>query len=127
MFIFYLGSKSDTQNWYLFLKKLTNLRFNDLFRSQMASLMWDFDHGNLPEDLNSLFTTRSDIHTINLRNAGNDRLYTATRRSTKYGFLSFSHQGSLLLNELKELDIYNNSTSKKTFSKKYKDNIFGGY
>merc|ERR1711964_948018 len=80
-------------------KELNILRFHDLYKCQLASLMWDFDKGTLPESLCPLFTKRSDVHSLNLRNARKDRLYTASRKSTRYGINYFSHKGSLLLNE----------------------------
>ena len=108
-------------------KDLNILRFDDIFKSQIASLMWDYDHDALPDELNSLFTRRSDFHSQNLRNARNQRLYTSTLRNTKYGSNSFSQVGSLLLNDLKDLNFYNDSTSKKVFMKKYKHSLIDEY
>ena len=108
-------------------KELNILKVDDIFKTQLASLMWDYDHGNLPVSLNSLFVRRADIHGMNLRNAANQRLYTATKRNTNYGFYSFSQLGSLLLNELKDLDIYNNANSKSIFLMKYKRSLIAQY
>jgi hypothetical protein len=95
-------------------KELNVLKFEDIFQAQVASLMWDFDHGNLPGSLNHLFIRRADIHNLNLRNTENHRLYTATKRNTKFGSNSSSQIGSVLLNNLKDLSIYNDSNSKST-------------
>jgi hypothetical protein len=108
-------------------KELKILKFEDIFKTQLASLMWDFDHGNLPSSLNTLFVRRADIHGLNLRNAANQRLYTATKRNTNFGFYSFSQLGSVLLNELKDLNIYNDANSKNTFLMKYKRSIIDQY
>ena len=108
-------------------KDLNILRFDDIFKTQIASLMWDYDHGTLPDDLNPLFTRRCDIHSRNLRNARNQRLYTSTLKYTKYGSNSFSQLGSLLLNDLKDLNFYNDSTSKKVFMNKYKQSLIEDY
>ena len=108
-------------------KELKILRFHDLYKCQLASLMWDYDKGTLPESLNPLFKKRSDVHSLNLRNARNDRLYIASKRNTRFGINSFSHKGSLLLNELKDLEIYNRSVSKPCFLMKFKNSIFEGY
>ena len=37
------------------MKELKILSFEDLYKTQIASLMWDYDHGFLPHSLNSLF------------------------------------------------------------------------
>ena len=108
-------------------KDLNILRFEDIFKSQMASLMWDYDHGNLPESLNTLFTRRSDVHSLNLRNTRNQRLYTATKKNTKFGSNSFSKIGSQLLNDLKDLNIYNESNSRNVFMMKYKKILINNY
>jgi len=108
-------------------KELKILKFHDLYKCQLASLMWDYDKGTLPESLNPLFTKRSDVHSLNLRNARDDRLYIARKQTTRFGINSFSHKGSLLLNELKDLEIYNRSVSKMCFLKKYKKSIFESY
>ena len=108
-------------------KDLQILRFGELFKTHLASLMWDYDHETLPENLNLLFSRRSDVHSINLRNTSNQRLYTSTRRNTNYGSNSFSHTGSLLLNELKDMNIYNESASKTVFLKNYKHLMFANY
>ena len=101
-------------------KELKILKFDDLFKTQVASLMWDYDHGTLPVSLTPLFVRRNEIHSMNLRNAANNQLYTATKRNSKFGSNSFSQIGSLLLNELKNMSIYNESNSKSTFIMKYK-------
>ena len=108
-------------------KDLNILRFHELYKSQIASLMWDFDHGNLPDDLNPLFITRSSAHSRDLRNATNQRLYTSTRRNTKYGSDSISQVGSILLNEMKDLELFNTNNSKNTFMTKYKEHLINQY
>ena len=82
------------------MKELGILSFEDLYKTQLASLMWDYDHGLLPHSLNSLFLKRSSVHAINLRNVSDGRLYTANRFNTTYGKNSFSQIGSKFLNDL---------------------------
>ena len=65
--------------------------------------MWDFDHHSLPDSLASLFTRREEVHNRNLRDKNKNKLYTAKRFNNIYGYDSFSHHGSLLLNQLKDL------------------------
>ena len=109
------------------MKELQILSIKDLYSTKIASLMWDYDHGLLPHSLCSLFSKRSSVHNINLRNASEDRLYTATRYNTSYGTKSFSLIGSKMLNDLKNSDIYNYTDSKLVFMKKFKKSLFELY
>ena len=109
------------------MKELQILSIKDLYSTKIASLMWDFDHGLLPQTLSSLFSRRSSVHNVNLRNVSEGRLYTATRYNTSYGKNSFSLIGSKLLNDLKNSGIYNYADSKLVFMKKYKKSLFDLY
>jgi len=109
------------------MKELKILSLDDLYKMQIASLMWDYDHGSLPHSLKNLFTRRSTVHTINLRNTLDGRLYTANRFNTAYGKKSFSQIGSKLLNDLKDSTLYNFNDSKFVFMKKLKTSIFETY
>ena len=86
----------------------------------MGSLMWDFDHHSLPDSLASMFTRRDEIHNRNLRDKNKNKVYTAHRFNNRYGYDSFSHYGSLLLNKLKDLPFYEYSFSKSAFIAKHK-------
>ena len=101
------------------MKELQILSIKDLYSTKIASLMWDFDHGLLPHSLSSLFTRRSSLHNINLRNASEDRLYTATRYNTNYGTKSFSLVGSKLFNQLKDSGLYSYDDSKLVYRSKF--------
>ena len=109
------------------MKELKILSIDDLYKMQIASLMWDYDHGSLPQTLNKLFTRRSAVHTRNLRNALDGRLYTANRFNTAYGKKSFSQIGSQFLNNLKDSGLYIYTDSKFVFMKKFKTSIFETY
>ena len=89
--------------------------------------MWDFDHQSLPDSLTSMFTRRDEIHSRNLRDRNKNKLYTAQRFNNRYGYDSFSHCGSLLLNKLKDLPFYVNSYSKSAIMTKYKAFILDTY
>ncbi len=84
------------------LKTLCILSVPDLYNYQIASLMWDYDHGQLPLSLSGFFKKRADVHSLTLRNV-NGNLYTSFRRNTKHGTNCFSHEGSLALNYMKNL------------------------
>ena len=108
-------------------KNLGILKFDDLYKSQLASLMWEYDHNTLPDSLSELFIKRSAMHGFQLRNAADGRLYTGTRFNNNYGKNSFAHVGSIFLNELKDSDIYTLATSKNAFMNKYKQSILEKY
>ncbi len=108
-------------------KDLAILELDDVYHSQLASLMWDYDHETLPTSLSGLFIKRSALHRFNLRNARDGRLYTGTRFNNNYGKSSFASIGSVFLNQLKDLDFYALSISKDTFMKKYKDYMIEKY
>ena len=90
-------------------KSLNVLKIKDLFKHKIGSLMWDFDHHSLPDTLASMFKRRDEIHNRILRDQNKNKLYTAQRLNNRYGYDSFSHCGSLLLNQLKDLPFYRNS------------------
>ena len=50
-------------------KELKILKFDDILKMQLACLMFDYDHGNLPICFNTLFTKTSIIHSYGTRNA----------------------------------------------------------
>ena len=84
-------------------KSLNILKIKDLFNHKIGSLMWDFDHHSLPDSLASMFTRRDENHDRNHRDKNKNKPYTSHRFNNIYGYNSFSHCGSLLLNKLKEL------------------------
>ena len=79
------------------------------------------------DSLASMYTRRDEIHDRNLRDNNKNKLYTANRFNNRYGYDSFSHCGSLLLNKLKDLPFYGNCYSKSSFMAKYKASILDNY
>ena len=109
------------------LKNLSILELKDLYNYKTTSLMYDFDHNNLPKPLSTLFLRRNDVHDRNLRVNKNNKLYTAIRFNNKHGYNSFSHCGAKLLNMAKDLPFYNDPTNKATFLRRYKTSILETY
>ncbi len=109
------------------LKNLDILKVDDLFNAKTASLMWDFDHNNLLNSLSVLFQRREEVHSRNLRDRNKNKIYTAQRYKNRYGFDSFAHRGGMLLNKIKCLTFYNNSSSKVMFLKGYKNYVINNY
>ena len=108
-------------------KELEILKINDLYKAQTASLMWDLDHNELPVSLSSYFSRRNETHTHLTRLATSNKLTINQFNTNKYGRQSFQIQGALLLNELKEQELYTNAKTKQGFLKKFKENIIASY
>jgi len=107
-------------------KDLCILKIHDLFQYQISSIMWDFDHYNLPKPLLSLFKKSSDTHTYTTRFASADKL-NIERVNSKYGDSSFRVIGATKLNELKNTEFYKNAKTKNMFLQSLKDCIFDTY
>ena len=89
--------------------------------------MWDFDQGKLPASLSKLFTYRTSVHNRNLRNSQNNELYVAKLYKNRYGYNSFTHNGAIVLNEIKNLPFYASSRTKSTFLHKLKTELLNKY
>ena len=79
------------------------LKFDDQIKYQMASLMWDYDHEQLPQSLRENFTRTNLIHNYNIRAASKGSLYPQKVRTESHGIKSFKYSGVKLLNDLKNL------------------------
>jgi hypothetical protein len=84
-------------------KDLKILKIKDLSKHKMTSLMFDYDHNNLPKYLSRLFVRRIDVHDRNLRDTNKNKLYTAHRFNNRHGYNPFYHYGATLLNMAKDL------------------------
>ena len=108
-----------------FDKKILNIK--DLFHDQLYSLMWDYDHDNLAPSLCKLFSKSNLVHDYSTRMAIRQKLHLGKISTVKYGNNSFSYIGAKTLNDLKNLDIYNNARNKSTFLKSLKQNLLSAY
>ncbi len=54
--------------------ELNILKFDDMIHLQMACLMWEYEHGNLPKCFQNYFKKVSDIHKYDTRNASAGKL-----------------------------------------------------
>ena len=109
------------------MKEINILSLIDQRHLQVSSLMWDLDHNSLPPTLSSYFKKCEDIHQHNTRHAANGKLQIKKNNTIKYGVNSFQVQGSLTLNSLKDLDIYKNAISKKSFLSNLKKSLINNY
>ena len=53
----------DTEPIFFYLKILN---FEDQYKLQLSSLMWDYDHGTIPPSLNVLFRRTNTVHNVGL-------------------------------------------------------------
>ena len=109
------------------LKDLKILNVKDLLYQQTASMMWDLENNLLPPSLSSYFVKTNQIHNHNTRQVSSGKYFIKKTLTTQYGINSFQVQGALVLNKLKDLDIYNNATSKKQFLNNLKIKLLNEY
>ena len=74
------------------------LNFEDQYKLQLSSLMWDYDHGTIPPSLNVLFKRTNTVHNNKTRGAASGNLYYTKVNSTKYVVYLFQYQGIHILN-----------------------------
>ena len=104
------------------------LKFDDIIKIQLACLMWDFDHGNLPNCFNTYFLHISEIHNYHTRNANAGNLSENVAVNTHvHGFSMFKYRGPKILNSIKNIPIYKESKTVQYFRGKYKDNLIKTY
>jgi len=92
-----------------------------------SSLMWDLEHNSLPPTLSTYFVKHQDLHHQRTRLAVADQYRIKKTRTKTHGTKSFQVQGTITLNEIKELDIYKDATSKKSFLDNLKKKLLNQY
>ena len=93
----------------------------------ISSLMLELDHHTLPPSLSSHFIKCDSVHPYNTRHAMAGKYLVSKTNTKKYGLNSFQVHGSITLNNLKSLDIYNNAISKKSFLSNLKKSLIDSY
>jgi hypothetical protein len=109
------------------MKEINILSLIDQRHLQVSSLMWDLDHDSLPPALSSYFEKCEEVHHHNTRHAANGKLKIKKTNTIKYGVNSFQVLGARTLNSLKDLDIYKNALSKKSFLTNLKESHINSY
>ena len=90
-----------------------------MLKVQYASLMWDFDHGALPNAFNGYFTKISDIHSYNTRSSTYNNLSKKIRVNTLHGSKLFKIIGVDIFNEINKVPFSESSRSRPAFLEKY--------
>jgi len=108
-------------------KSLGILKVFDLYKVQCAGLMWDYDHGSLPDAFFGFFTKISDIHSHNTRSAVSNKLAKTVSVRTAHGKKSFKITGVDIFNEINTLSFYKSSRTRQTFLNHYKKYLIDQY
>ena len=106
---------------------LNILNINDLIHYQMSSIMWEYDHGTLPLSLRQYFKRSNTIHSHKSRAALSGKLHHTKVNTLQHGIKAFKYQGIIVLNNLKQLNIYKNAKTKVSFLRKLKYQLISKY
>ena len=107
----------DTNSIHFDLKILN---LDHQFPAQLSSLMWGYDHDVLPQSLRSHFKRANLVHAYNTRTAAKGSLHYSKVNTSKYGLKSFKYHGIKILNDLKNMSIYQTATSEFKFVRELK-------
>ena len=125
--IYAISDRSEDTSINHLLSNLKILNIDDLFKLQLSSLMWDYDHDIIPSSLKDLFKRSNIVHKYGTRGATRGNLYYSKVNNTKYGINSFKYQGIQILNNLQDLRIYKDAQIKSKFLKTFKVNLISEY
>ena len=103
------------------------LNVDHQLQMQLSSLMWDYDHDTLPPSLKAYFKRANLVHNYSTRLASKGGLHFSKVSTRKYGLKSFKYQGVKVLNDLKNMSIYQNTGSKSKFLKDLKSDLLSKY
>ena len=92
--------------------KLGILNFDKTLELQLSILMWQYDHGKLPNCFNSYFKKIKSIHTHNTRSSSSQKLSeNVPVRTDFYGKKSLHFIGPRVFNKIVELDFFKTCNS----------------
>ena len=109
------------------LKKLGILTPADLFYFKICSLMWDFDNGIMPPSLAANFARKHSVHSYQTRAASSGKLHIESTNTKTHGSNSFKILGAKTLNELKNLSMFRDALTKKSFLNRFKRSLLEKY
>ena len=88
-------------------KELKILKFNDILQMQLACLMFDYDHGNLPRCFNNYFNKVSNIHNHLTRGSTTGKISeNVVINTSTHGFTMFKFIGPKVFNNIKDISFY---------------------
>ena len=125
--IYAISDRSEDTSINHLLSNLKILNIDDLFKLQLSSLMWDYDHDIITSSLKGLFKRSNSVHKYGTREATRGNLYYSKVNTTKCGINSLTYQGIQILNNLQDLSIYKDAQIKSKFLKTFKLNLISEY
>ena len=109
-------------------KKFKILKFEDLLKLNLSTLMWEFDNGLLPSNFSNKFKYVSEVHTYGTRAARQNKLSENISINTNfYGKTSLRYCGPKILNSIKNYSYYESCDKKETFRRLMKQMLFDTY
>ena len=107
-------------------KNLGILNFSKTLKFQFSMLMWQHDHGELPDCFNDYFKKVNSTHTHNTRAASSKKLSENILVNTdSYGKHMLKFIGPRIFNEIVTLEFYNRCNNKVGFKTNLKKYILG--
>ena len=98
------------------------LNFEKSINYQLSLLMWEHDHGDLPQCFSIFFKKTSDVHKYCTRSSSKNSLSQNILVNTDiHGKKMLKFLGPRVFNKIVDLDIYKMSKSKQEFKRKLKD------
>ena len=111
---------SHTNNLFIANKIL---KLDDIIKSQLKKIVFDFKNQNLPEDLSKLFTLNSVINNYCTGNVSNKGLYIPKISTKSFGINSLKYSAPTIWNSFLKIDnsinLINSSYSLGKFLKKH--------
>ena len=102
--------------------ELKILNFDKTITFQFSLLMWEQDHGDLPQCFLGYLKKNSDVHDHCTRSTTQNKLSQNLLVNTDlHGKKKFKYIGPRIFNEIVSLDFYKNCKNKNQFKRKMKD------
>ena len=122
-----MGAEFD-ENCAEFYKELKIFKLKDLLHLKNVSLMWDYDHNELPKNFQKFFCYANKVHDYPTRFSSMGKLCEDKKFNSKtHGLDSFAHNGPKILNFLKSMELYKEAKTKIYFLSNYKKTILDRY
>ena len=104
------------------------LNIDHQLQVQLSSLMWVYnDHDTFPPYLKKYFKQTNLVHNYSTQAASKGSLHYAKVNTSKYGIKSFKYQGIKVLNNMKNMSIYEKTSKKSKFLKELKSDLLSTY
>ena len=89
--------------------------------------MWDYDNYIMSPSLAANFTCKNTVHPYQTRAASSGKLHIESTNTKMHGSNSFKILGAKTLNELKNLSLFTDALTKKSFLNRLKRSLLEKY